>query len=456
MMRKERSAFWPDYRTVWRWHMLAGLFSLPFVALLALTGTVYLFKPQIDDLIDWRYDHRVTAEAVVPASAEVRAALEAVPGSRFMAYELPRPGHGAARVIVLRGDEAIRVYVDPSSLAVLGHVSEEARFERLVFKLHGQLLLGNVGSVIMEMVASWTIVLIMTGLYLWWPRGGRGLAGIVYPRRGLAGRARWRELHAVTGSWLSLVLVLFLVSGLPWSFVWGHALQSVELRVGRLMAVPGWEIGAVPVRDTIAGRPVAPHAGADTMADMPGMDMGGGQAVEADALAGLDAVVATGVRLGLPAPALVTPPASMGAAWEVRSDTQDRPLRTSVQVAADGSVLARHDFAGKGLVDRVVGYGVAAHEGQLFGWPNQFFNLMVAGGLATMSVAATIMWLRRRPPGGWGVPAALPDRRVGGGAILAMVLLGLLLPELGVSLLVLVVTAWIPCRPVRPGRSKNL
>ncbi|MFT9090471.1 MAG: PepSY domain-containing protein [Gluconacetobacter sp.] len=455
-MREGRVVFWPQYRTVWRWHMLAGLFCLPFVAFLALTGTIYLFKPQIDDLIDWRYDHRVAPGVVASASAEVRAALGAVPGSRFMAYELPRPAHGAARVIVLRGDEAIRVYVDPSSLTVLGQVPEESRFERLVFKLHGQLLLGNTGSVIMEMVASWTIVLIMTGLYLWWPRGRRGLAGIVYPRLGLAGRARWRDLHAVSGLWLSLVLALFLVSGLPWSFVWGHALQSVEQRVGRLMTVSDWEIGAVPVRDTIAGHPVAAPAGTGGMADMPGMEMGGGQTVEPDGLAGLDAVVATGVRLGLPAPALVTPPASAGAPWEVRSDTQDRPLRASVQIGADGRVLARRDFAGKRLVDRVVGYGVAAHEGQLFGWPNQLLNLLVASGLVTMTIAATILWLRRRPPGGWGVPAALPNRRVGTGAGLVMLLLGVLLPELGASLLLLAIAAWMTGRRIPPDGSGRI
>lgn len=455
-MREGRSAFWPEYRTIWRWHMLAGLFCLPFVTFLALTGAIYLFKPQVDDLIDWRYDHLAVAGASAAPSAEVRAALEAVPGSRFMAYELPRPAHGAARVIVLRGGEAIRVYVDPSSLAILRQVPEEARFERLVFKLHGQLLLGNVGSVIMEMVASWTIVLIVTGLYLWWPRGRTGLAGILYPRLGLAGRARWRDLHAVSGFWLSLVLALFLVSGLPWSFVWGHALQSVEQRVGRLMAVQDWEVGAVPVRDTIAGHPVAAHAGMDGMAGMPGMEMGGGQAVAPDGLAGLDDVVATGVRLGLPAPVLVTPPATAGAAWQVRSDTQDRPLRASVQVGSDGMVLSRQDFAGKGLVDRAVGYGVAAHEGQLFGWPNQLLNLLVASGLATMSIAATILWLRRRPPGGWGVPAALPGRRVGVGAVLVMVLLGVLLPELGISLLLLAATAWVMGRRVRPDGTETV
>ncbi|OUI94527.1 hypothetical protein HK15_05870, partial [Acetobacter orientalis] len=127
----------------------------------------------------------------------------------------------------------------------------------------------------MEMVASWTIVLIVTGLLLWWPRGQNGLAGVVYPRLGIKGRTRWRDLHAVTGVWASVFLVLFLVSGLPWSFVWGHTLQSVENTFGRLTSVKDWEIGAVPAATVIAGHPVGQpqKLPAKENMDMPGMDM---------------------------------------------------------------------------------------------------------------------------------------------------------------------------------------
>ena len=36
------------YRAIWRWHFYAGLFVVPFILLLALTGAIYLFKPQLD------------------------------------------------------------------------------------------------------------------------------------------------------------------------------------------------------------------------------------------------------------------------------------------------------------------------------------------------------------------------------------------------------------------------
>ncbi|GBR05303.1 PepSY-associated TM helix domain-containing protein [Acetobacter oeni] len=439
-MNNRFSGLWPDRRTVWRWHFFAGLFCLPFVALLSLTGSIYLFKPQIDNLIDRNYDHLPLVTSSSPVR-DVDAALTHVPGSTFLAYELPQTPQSAARILVSRPDgEAIRVYVDRNSHAILKTVAEEQRFERLVFKLHGQLLLGNFGSVIMEMVASWTIVLVVTGLWLWWPRDRRGLAGVLYPRFGLTGRARWRDLHAVTGVWVSLILTLFLISGLPWSYVWGHALQSVENTAGHLTSVKDWEIGAVPARETIAGHrmPSPSNVMNGNSMDMPGMDMADDPSPSSDQinLTGLDRVVRTAATLSLPAPVLITPPGKYHH-WTVRSDTQNRPLRESVEVAADGHVVSRTGFAEKGVVDRLIGYGVAAHEGHLFGWANQILNLLVALGLLLMSCAATFLWVRRKPEGLPGAPPPLSSQRAGLVGVGVLALLAILLPELGLSLLLL-------------------
>ena len=51
------STGWPDYRAVWRWHFYAGLFCIPFVVLLSISGSIYLFKNEIDAWIDRPYDH---------------------------------------------------------------------------------------------------------------------------------------------------------------------------------------------------------------------------------------------------------------------------------------------------------------------------------------------------------------------------------------------------------------
>jgi len=48
------------YRLVWKWHFLASLYVLPFMAMLALTGGIYLYKPQIEA---WLYADRMNVEA---------------------------------------------------------------------------------------------------------------------------------------------------------------------------------------------------------------------------------------------------------------------------------------------------------------------------------------------------------------------------------------------------------
>ena len=107
-------------------------------------------------------------------------------------------------------------------------------------------------------------------------------------------------------------------------------------------------------------------------------------------------------------------------------------------VTPDGHVMTQETFAQKGFMDRIIGYGVAAHEGQLFGGINQAINLLVAVGLLMMSTAASVLWLKRKPAGSLGAPAAVPSRKYGIVGITTLVILGLLLPELGVALLVLV------------------
>jgi uncharacterized iron-regulated membrane protein len=99
-----------DHRTVWRWHFYAGLFCIPFVLWLATTGTIFLFKPQIERFLDRPYDHLSIASRAA-ANAQVQAALAAVPGSTLDSYELPHTSTSAAQILVDKGTQQFRVYI---------------------------------------------------------------------------------------------------------------------------------------------------------------------------------------------------------------------------------------------------------------------------------------------------------------------------------------------------------
>src|SRR3546814_3078911 len=63
-----------------------------------------------------------------------------------------------------------------SSDLVIGSADPEQRISAWLSRIHGSLLIGRTGGLLVELAASWAIVMILTGLTLWWPRG-RGEIG---------------------------------------------------------------------------------------------------------------------------------------------------------------------------------------------------------------------------------------------------------------------------------------
>ena len=220
------------YRTLWRWHFYAGLICIPFVIWLAVTGSVYLFRPQIEAWFDRDVATLERSSAPATQAAIVDAALATQPGSTLAGIVLPEFPDQAARVLIADHGARTRVYVHPDTLEFLKTQDESNTLERAIFRLHGELMLGEGGSFFVELAASWAIVMILTGLYLWWPRNAKGLGGVLYPRIGQGAKKLWRDIHAVVGIWVSVFALFLLVSGLPWAMVWGNAFKNVRAWTG--------------------------------------------------------------------------------------------------------------------------------------------------------------------------------------------------------------------------------
>ena len=140
--------------------------------------------------------------------------------------------------------------------------------------------------------------------------------------------------------------------------------------------------------------------------------------------------------MGLLPPVLIAPPARGATHWTAKSNTPNRPWRVNLVVdGATGDIVSREDFNDKHLIDQIVSTGIAAHEGQLFGWPNQLLGLLTAGGLILMSVSGVILWWKRREQGVLGAPKVALSPRVSWGLITLIVLFGVYLPLFGTSLI---------------------
>jgi uncharacterized iron-regulated membrane protein len=419
-----------SYRTFWRWHFYAGLFVLPFVLVLSFTGSIYLFKPQIDRWEERDFRDLGTAGAVSP-DAQAAAVLAQFPRGRFVHYRLPeREGDAPMIELDLPGERQRDVYVSPQG-RVLGSLDPEQRPTAVLSRLHGSLLLGRWGDWLVELAASWTIVMILTGLYLWWPRPF-AFAGTVWPRTALRGRPLLKDVHRVTGFWISGFVLVMLASGLPWAGAWGTAFAWVREEMGLVQGPQDWKIGASP--EHVHGPGASPMS-ASAMTP---------SAMQTALPAGLplSAFVSKATAEGMAFPVIVIAPHSpqrfgplTGDEWTAKSEAQNRTLARSVSWdPSSGTEIARSGFADKHVIDRVVNYGIAWHEGQLFGWINQLAGVVVALALMAISVLGVTMWWKRRPQGTLGAPVAPPTARPAAPLMAGILVLAVVLPLFGASL----------------------
>lgn len=415
------------YNAVWRWHFYAGLFCLPFILWLSVTGTIYLWKPQIEAWQERAYDHlAITAVRAHPEQI-VAIALAAQPGARFAKYQRPETPTQAVRVLVARDGVDTRVYVDPYRLRVLGSVREDARLMKTISALHGTLLAGKFGSWLVEIAACWTITMLLTGLYLWWPRGAKRLAGVLYPRWRSGRRLFWRDTHAVAGIWVSLAAVFLIATGLPWANAWGSYLGAIRTATATTDGPVDWMIAG----KSAAQPPAKPNPKTDEHAEHRGMAMPAATTRPGD----LDRMVAVAGRLPLAAPVLIAPKPGT-ATWTIGSESANRPERTRLTLdGATGRILDRRDFAQRHWIDRAIGYGIAIHEGAFFGLANQILGTLVTTLLATLAISGTIMWWRRRKPGTLGAPIKLTRPRYGAILIASITALAIAMPMFGATLL---------------------
>lgn len=435
------------YRTVWRWHFYAGLFVLPLVLLLAATGAMYLFKPQID-----RWEERAfrgpPVTGVSSPSAQRDAAIAAFPGSRFIHYRLPEhPGDAALIQLQLSGGAARDVFVSPDG-RIAGTLDSNVRITEVIKRIHGQLLIGYRGSWLVELAASWAIVLIATGLYLLWPGKGR-LAGVLWPRLTRGRRVLLRDLHAVTGFWVAGLAMILLLSGLPWAHVWGSAFKELRTEMGWTKGPQDWTIGGVPAAGlehaSHRSRAVRVAHGGNALSEHT--NVGPEPLQRPDVGPSLDHFVARAYAERLVFPVLIAPPTSPKDPWIIRSESQNRPLRVTLRYASnDGHELERETFADKHVIDRVVGYGVAWHEGQLFGIINQIVGALTALGLIILAISGFLIWRRRKPEGSLGAPPSSAVLRGSPGLKLIIAAGFVLLPLFALSLIAL----WIFDRAVLP------
>jgi len=425
------------YFAAWRWHFYAGLYVAPFLVMLALTGLIMLWISATTELNGERTIVAVNGDAL-PVSTLAEAAAAAVPEGTVVQYIEPM---AADRVAVFRVDaagEATTVVMNPYSAEVVETFPWRAGWYDFATDVHGTLLLGTLGDRLIEIAAGLGVVLIVTGAYLWWPRRGEGARALL-PRLSARGRGLWKSLHQTIGLWASVLLLVFLVSGLSWAGIWG------ERFVQAWSTFPAEKWDAVPLSDKT-------HASMNhgTAKEVPwGLEQTPMPASGSEAGIGgmarpvtLDAVVDYARSLGFVGRFQLNLPADETGVWTISHDSmsndgpdpsKDRTIHIDQYT---GKVLADVGYADYSAYAKAMAYGIAFHEGDMGLW-NLALNTVFCLSVIFLSVSGLVMWWKRRPSGAARLAAPpLPvDLPMWKGAVFLALVLSLAFPLVGLTLL---------------------
>ena len=414
------------YRAVWRWHFYAGLLVLPFMISLAVTGAIYLYHTEIDRWVHADFMQVTPGAQALPPSQLVAAALTAQPGTALK-YTDPASDDASTEITIQPKDgPRMAAFIDPYTAKVLEVRADRSTIGWTVRKLHSLSLFGATPRMIIEIVAGWSILLVLTGIYLWWPRGQKGALSVRgTPKR----RVFWRDLHAVTGIFAGFFIIFLALTGMPWSSVWGGKVN--EWANGRNFGYPAGLRIDVPMADEHLNH-VAKTSWSLEQAQIPKtMPMG--------APINLDTAVETFTRLGLHRGFSVALPQGPEGVYSGSVYPDDLSQQRVIHLDQySNTPLIDISYADYGPLGRGLEWGINTHMGQTFGTLNKIILLAVCAGIVMLAVSAAVMWWKRRPSGSLGVPPLPSDRRVFVGLLVLLGIGGLLFPLTGLSMLVMI------------------
>ena len=368
-------------RRIWltchRWIAL-GLGGI--LILSGLTGGLLVLARPLDRALHPAYfvaDSGPAAGAVSLESLRRSLAREFGPDAAFTFSPPRKPGETMqARVrAAWRGT----VYLDPASGREQGRRGEDEGFVAIVYQLHSALMLAQTGKAVLAWTALAYLILMISGLAIWWPRKWPPSLRMAFDKGTL--RALF-DVHRNGGAILALALAVCIATGayMAWRPIGGWiTLASGQPRVeapklpAPKLPAPQGAPGQNPALDDLAAAP------------KPSLD---------DMAAAAQAAFPDGaISFILYAPHADRP---MSIRLRVPDDPHPNGRSTVWLDPRDGSVLAAQRWNELDPGARINSVVYPLHTGELGGVAGGAVVALLGLGLGALGISGIWLWWRRR------------------------------------------------------------
>jgi uncharacterized iron-regulated membrane protein len=351
-------------RIILKVHLVAALAAGVFLAVLGLTGAIMAFEPELDHLLHRPLWH-VAPEGATRTLAELGdAASKTQDGQRPTGFLLSTEPDLSYQIL-FRGRS---VFVDQYRGTVLGERASGPDFLSRVHQLHLRLLIQNEsdsGKTVAKWAAVAMVLLLSSGMYLWWPTKR------VRVRSSRGTRRWWFDLHNTVGVWSFVFTATATVTGLAIGFD-EHFVPWIYAATRSAPAV----MYTRPPRFTIApsGSPIGPdRAVAIARAALPG---------------------ASPISLQIP------PPNGVYAISARYPEDLTPGGRSRIYVDQySGAVLAAEGSRTAPAGSRVITLNRALHTGDVFGMPSKIVMSIASLALVMQLISGVVMWVRKPDAG---------------------------------------------------------
>ncbi len=359
------------WRALRRWHrnialLLGGLFAFS-----GLTGAGLVYHGTLDRALNPGL-LVASCETTAPLSLQgvMDAAISAGPrDGRVVRIDLPITATDPLKVRMTSPEapQTVVLFIEPCSGRVMGRRGEQAGVVSVLYRAHHTLLLGSAGEGVLVGSAVLVLIMVVSGVLLWWPGSGRWRQALQIRWRQSAG-VRTSDLHRACGVVAALFVAVASLTGVGMILQGGLTAAFADLGWLRPAAVPSLE-------GSDSAQPMAPLS--------------------------LDAVVARALRAVPGDVRRVYPPKADDAVYRliVRQPGDPRWSSGSGRVwidGASGTIVDRRELADLRPAERLLTWLFPLHNGEAFGGVGKVLALAAGLSLPALYVTGLWLWWRRR------------------------------------------------------------